>query len=1015
MDDLSPNPNKPVPPKYRSSETKIHRFVPTEKPRVVVEHSTVAPAKIAGGVGFNPVATVALPDKTVFVRPVKNTHTRPVSPGVVAEGGKLKVTGTKTIEISDNLHSQLKAKVTSTMNTLVPPKSKTEVANTAPYVTSSNLQPLVKPVLQAEPQENQLRIQARNEVLKNQLETLNKTLFEQIKKRISEEITKQNTVPKPTAPQTAPEIVKTETPVSKPNSEAKFIPSQSINRPAPTEPASQPSREHLRSLIESKPVAESVVSKEPIQPEASQVVKPKPLTIQASTPTTPSLERPSIATTKPDVQQKQPLPNLPSVTDYKSHINKLESEIGLLNKEVNYMDRTVADLEKERNLHELSTIEKKIEVDRQMLQAVSDWRVALNNLINSHTIALKYLKQKTDWLESQVDRLSGHRDKHDKDHHKPKPIEIKMSPLPSLPQTKPVESPTQIIDVNLKPSTISQQHSKSEAIKSIDVSTNLKVASIQPSTGPASEKPITVQANLITRELQPGETTNTPGPTVIKEVQTTSFEAVKNLVQEALRREQPNIKPSEETLKTLVDKTLENKELVGKADASDIQKAVENTLKTQTNLIREGIQKELPSIQPSQDSVREALSQTLKETPNLVKPSVEEIKSIIKEELKDQRPQELQTIKPSEPSKEDLESIVKEIISEGNVGVKPTQVSLNLSKDGSVPLPVTPPVSGSVQPIVNVTISQAEIEKQILDQAVKEDSEREARETAKREEARKKAEEQALAKLAEVKSSQQPTRNPENNLPTQPTSTEPVVSEAALKESFGKLKSDLTTIDPQKLASLPGEKRTELLQKLQNLETESVVSRQFDEIKAAAERRRINNELQSLLSASESKPITTTAQTETANQPVQQKIETLKIEQRNQRSPEEKAKVISEIKDLEREAQARKAATVARPVIKAQPAYGKMLPNTPTVPNIINGIVKDAKGLLLPTVVIIVKDLTGEPVRALKTNKIGQFALSTAVPNGTYTLELEKEGYDFDIMEVDVNGTIMQPIEVKSK
>jgi hypothetical protein len=204
-----------------------------------------------------------------------------------------------------------------------------------------------------------------------------------------------------------------------------------------------------------------------------------------------------------------------------------------------------------------------------------------------------------------------------------------------------------------------------------------------------------------------------------------------------------------------------------------------------------------------------------------------------------------------------------------------------------------------------------------------------------------------------------------------------------------------------------------MIAQLQNLEKSSEVSRQFDEIKAAAERRRINTELQKMLSGTTAAS-SAAIPSEKTIQPTQQQMEALKVEEKKQQSPADKAKVIAEIKDLERQ-QARKSAEFQKPTVKAQPAYGKMLPNTPTLPNVINGIVKDTKGLLLPTVVIIVRDQTEEPVRALKTNKIGQFALSTAVPNGTYTLELEKEGYDFDIIEVDVNGTIMQPIEIKSK
>lgn len=917
MENLSPTPNKIVPPKYQRNETKLHRFVPTEKPRVVVEHSTQAPMKIAGGVGFDPVATLDLPDKTVFVRPVKNTQARPISPSAVNTSGKLKVTGDRSIEISDKLHSQIKAKATSTMEALVPPKPTTVPATPEHYATPANLQNLTKPIPAAGPTENQVQTQARNETLKNQLGHINKTLFEQIKSKISEEISKQSSVQKPVQVQTT-RLAETKqiAPAVKPLAEEKPVQKPAEEKYTRTGPLSQPTRDHLRALIETKPTELKTNNEAATLPLPSfNIAESKPQEVPTITPSinvpvqkevfAPSPTTKFVAPEQTKEQTKTP----PSLGDYKQHISQLEEELNLLNKEVNYMDRTMAGLEKERDLQELSSLEKKIDVDRQMLSAVADWRAALNNLINSHTVALKYLKQKTDWLESQVDRLSGHRDKHAGSHHKPKPIEIKMSPLPPVEIPKPAEVKITNIEAGKQLPAINPE---------VVIGSTLNVAALNQSqvaesqaTAKPKEDQIALQANLITKEVRPEEVGKVTGPTVVKEVQTTSFEAVKDMVQESLRKEQPNIKPSQESVKELVEQILEEKNAVAK---------------------------------PTTESVKEVLSQTLKSEPSLVKPSVEEIKTIVKEEIAQAPPAEVQ-------------------------------------------------------------VSQADIEKQILDQAAKEEAEKE-----KREELRKKAEEEALKKLSEVKTSQE---SPTNVSP--PTITQPDVSDDALKGAFAKLKTDLTTIDPQALDGLSTYKRTEMIQKLQNLEKETEVSKQYDELKAAAERRRINNELQNMFAAVGAKPVSAATIQEPPVLPTQQKIETLKIEQKKQQTPEEKARVIAEIKDLDRQAQARKAAEASRPVVKAQPAYGKMLPNTPTVPNVINGLVKDAKGLLLPTVVIIVKDRNDDPVRALKTNKIGQFALSTAVPNGTYTLELEKDGYDFDIIEIDVNGTIMQPIEIKSK
>jgi hypothetical protein len=97
------------------------------------------------------------------------------------------------------------------------------------------------------------------------------------------------------------------------------------------------------------------------------------------------------------------------------------------------------------------------------------------------------------------------------------------------------------------------------------------------------------------------------------------------------------------------------------------------------------------------------------------------------------------------------------------------------------------------------------------------------------------------------------------------------------------------------------------------------------------------------------------------------------------------------------------------------PAVGKMAPQLTTIPNVVNGIVKDISGMLLTDVVLVVKDQSGNPVRALKSNKIGQFAISTPLPNGTYTMELEKEGNEFDVVQINLEGKVMPPIEIRAR
>lgn len=86
-----------------------------------------------------------------------------------------------------------------------------------------------------------------------------------------------------------------------------------------------------------------------------------------------------------------------------------------------------------------------------------------------------------------------------------------------------------------------------------------------------------------------------------------------------------------------------------------------------------------------------------------------------------------------------------------------------------------------------------------------------------------------------------------------------------------------------------------------------------------------------------------------------------------------------------------------------------------TFPNVISGIVKSGTGNSLEGVIAVIHDKDGLPVRALKTNKLGQFSGSTPLSNGVYTLELEKENYDFDVLQIELTGGILPPLMIVGK
>jgi len=93
------------------------------------------------------------------------------------------------------------------------------------------------------------------------------------------------------------------------------------------------------------------------------------------------------------------------------------------------------------------------------------------------------------------------------------------------------------------------------------------------------------------------------------------------------------------------------------------------------------------------------------------------------------------------------------------------------------------------------------------------------------------------------------------------------------------------------------------------------------------------------------------------------------------------------------------------------------LPRLTTFPNVVTGIVKDKDKNLLPGVLVTVKDKDGVPLRALKTNRLGQFAASTPLPNGVYLVEVEdpRLRYTFDRAQITLNGTIVPALEIFAK
>jgi hypothetical protein len=99
-----------------------------------------------------------------------------------------------------------------------------------------------------------------------------------------------------------------------------------------------------------------------------------------------------------------------------------------------------------------------------------------------------------------------------------------------------------------------------------------------------------------------------------------------------------------------------------------------------------------------------------------------------------------------------------------------------------------------------------------------------------------------------------------------------------------------------------------------------------------------------------------------------------------------------------------------------QASSGRKLPfpTPPEYPNLIVGMVVDKYDRLIDAVIIEITDANRHPVRAVKTNKLGQFFTASSLPNGHYQIQAEKDGYQFGTLSLELTGKIVDPVELRA-
>ncbi len=85
------------------------------------------------------------------------------------------------------------------------------------------------------------------------------------------------------------------------------------------------------------------------------------------------------------------------------------------------------------------------------------------------------------------------------------------------------------------------------------------------------------------------------------------------------------------------------------------------------------------------------------------------------------------------------------------------------------------------------------------------------------------------------------------------------------------------------------------------------------------------------------------------------------------------------------------------------------LPEFTKVPNVVAGVVITGDGKILNNAIVIIKDTNQKPVRAVKTNQLGQFFTRTPLPSGRYDIEVDAAGYKFNTATIELNNQVIPP------
>ena len=89
-------------------------------------------------------------------------------------------------------------------------------------------------------------------------------------------------------------------------------------------------------------------------------------------------------------------------------------------------------------------------------------------------------------------------------------------------------------------------------------------------------------------------------------------------------------------------------------------------------------------------------------------------------------------------------------------------------------------------------------------------------------------------------------------------------------------------------------------------------------------------------------------------------------------------------------------------------------PTRPTKPNKLVGMTLTKNNDLINGATLTLKDKNGKSITAITSNALGQFFITSQLPNGTYTINIKKDGFSFAPVTINLVGETIDPLEIRS-